>query len=74
MWYRMRVTTFDNSQVNTRQVRRQRERLAKKLLPGSKTKTRTDEPPASLTGYRFSSSAYMPHVGGGRYAIDRARR
>lgn len=50
----------------SRQVRRQRERLA--------AKGRTDKPPQwMLSPHRkFGRSAYMPHVGGGRYAIDRA--
>lgn len=73
MGYRMTFPTFDNSAVDTRQVRRQRERLAKKRLPGSTPRTRTDVPPPELMGYRYSTSAYMPHVGGGRFAIDRER-
>jgi hypothetical protein len=63
MTYRMDFPTFDNSGVNTRQVRRQRARLAKKLLPRSTTQTRTDTPPARLNGYRFSTSKYRPHIG-----------
>lgn len=72
MAYRMRFQPVDNSQVSTRQVRRQRERLAKKFLPGSTIRTRTDVPPNYLLGWRYSSSAYMPHQGGGRFKIDRA--
>ena len=65
MGYWMRLLPIDNSLVNTRQVRRQRERLAKK--------GRFDSPPYSLLGQRYTSSAYMPHVGGGRYRLDRVR-
>jgi hypothetical protein len=54
---------WDNATVNTRQVRRQRERLA--------AKGRADAPPAWMLGARRGSSRYMPHIGKkerGRYA------
>ncbi len=50
--YRMHFEAFDNSAVNTRQVRRQRERLS--------AKGRSDVAPPSMA---FSSSAYKPHNG-----------
>jgi hypothetical protein len=56
-------TEWDNASVNTRQVRRQSERLA--------AKGRTDAPPAWMLGTRRGSSRYMPHIGKkerGRYA------
>lgn len=51
----------------SRQVRRQRERLARK--------SRSDMAPAWMLSQnrKFGRSAYMPHVGGGRFAIDRAK-
>ena len=52
MTYRMDLPAFDNSAVNTRQVRRQRERLAKK--------GRNDR---SVLDMLFSTSKYMPHQG-----------
>jgi hypothetical protein len=52
MSYRMNLETFDNSAVNTRQVRRQRARLA--------AKHRTD---TTATGSAWTSSKYMPHNG-----------
>lgn len=62
MSYRMKLPTFDNSAVNTRQVRRQRERLSKKKLPGSSVRTRAElmDMPRSVA---WSSSKYMPHNG-----------
>lgn len=53
--------TWDNEVVNTRQVRRQRERLA--------LKGRSDVPPSKYP--YFGRSKYMPHIGNkerGRYA------
>lgn len=61
MAYSFKALNIDNSAVSTRQVRRQRERLA---LNG-----RTDAPPTYLMRRRFSSSKYMPHIG----AKERAR-
>lgn len=55
MAYSFKALNIDNSGVNTRQVRRQRERL--------RQKGRTDAPPAYMMRRRFSSSKYMPHVG-----------
>lgn len=56
MSYRMHVTTYDNSAVDTRQVRRQRERLASK---GRR------EPPfnGEVRSLVWSTSKYMPHNG-----------
>lgn len=69
MPYIMRIEPHDNSGVKTRQVRRQKERLAKKYLPSSSTMTRAD---LGVPQRRvFSSSKYMPHIGKkerGRYA------
>lgn len=58
MGYMMRLPTFDNSTVETRQVRRQRERLA--------LKGRSDIEPTLLREPRYSSSKYLPHEGGGQ--------
>ena len=64
MAYSFKTLAIDNSAVNTRQVRRQRERLA------AKGHYRTlDTPPGRLMGRRYSSSKYMPHIG----AKERAR-
>ena len=62
MAYRMTLPVFDNSAVNTRQVRRHRERLSRKKLPGSSVRTRADVMDASRS-YVFSTSRYMPHNG-----------
>ncbi len=59
----MRTEIVDNSAVNTRQVLRHRERLAKKRLPGSTLRTRADVMDVVGTGRAFSSSKYMPHNG-----------
>lgn len=68
MAYTFKTLAVDNSAVNTRQVRRQRERLAAK--PGIRGPAKRDDaPPARLMVRRFSSSKYMPHIG----AKERAR-
>lgn len=72
MSYVMRLPTFDNSGVNTRQVRRQRERLAKKRLPGSAMRTRADLMDAVGNGRAISSSKYRPH--NGKREMERRRR
>lgn len=59
--YRMTLKDIDNSGVQTRQVRRQLERLAKKRLPGSSLRTRADL--MGTATIAFSSSKYMPHQG-----------
>ena len=64
--YRMNVQDFDNSGVNTRQVRRQRERLKaknerRKALSDRNRYFRGDA--VKPKGYRLTRSKYMPHIG-----------
>lgn len=64
--YRMNVQNFDNSGVNTRQVRRQRERLEaknerRKALNDRNRYFRGDA--IRPMGYRLTRSKYMPHIG-----------
>jgi hypothetical protein len=68
---------FDNSGVETRQVRRQMERLAKKKLPhpvkGATTRADLVVVPPS---YRLSRSRYKPHQGAKECArrVEQANR
>ena len=59
--YRYPLPAVDNSTVDTRQARRQIERLAKKRLPGSSLRTRADV--VTNRTHAFSASKYVPHVG-----------
>jgi hypothetical protein len=65
MAYRFTPIPSDNSTIESRQVRRQRERLAKKA--------RTDTPPRYLMGPRIVSSRYLPHCGKKQIAKNLAK-